>query len=182
MSMAFRTLFGMVVLLVLSMAMCTNAQDESGSFDIKKLQQELNNTENQGGETGDEQIGPDRTTHAEENLFLLVLRIAGYLAVLTVVIVVVGWLLRRGGLAGSSKIGGGSMDLLEQLPLGQNRSVTLVRVGDSVYVLGQTATNITVLEQIQGEKAVELIASTKGVVSVTKFKDAMNVFLNRLKK
>ncbi len=173
-----------VILLFLSVfAGSALGQERSDSFDMGKLQKELRSSENGGGQQNTPETQTQESQEQEEeSLLLLILRITGYLAVIIVLIVVIAWMLRRGGLAGSSKIGGGSMDLLEQLPLGQNRSVTLVRVGDAVYVLGQTATNITVLERIEGDKAVELVASTKGVVSVTKFKDAMNVFLNRLKK
>jgi len=97
-------------------------------------------------------------------------------------ILALAWLTRKGGIAGGSKLGGGSMDTLEVLPLGQNKSVLLVRVVDAVYVLAQTAGAITVLEKIEGQRALEIISSSKGLVSMTKFKDAFNQFVGKLKK
>ena len=74
------------------------------------------------------------------------------------------------------------MDVLEALPLGQNRNIVLVRVVDKVYLIGQTQTSITVLETIEGQKALELISSTKGVVSMAQFKDVFNNFMGKFKK
>ena len=74
------------------------------------------------------------------------------------------------------------MDILEALPLGQNRNVLLVRVTDKVYLLAQTQNQITVLDTITGEKALELISSSKGVVSIMQFKDVFNNFMGKMKK
>jgi len=74
------------------------------------------------------------------------------------------------------------MDILEALPLGQNKSVLLVRVTDRVYLLAQTQNQIAVLETITGEKAIELISSSKGVVSIMQFKDVFNNFMGKMKK
>ena len=41
------------------------------------------------------------------------------------------------------------MDVLEVLPFGQNRNAILIRVMDSVYLLGQTPNSIVLLEKIE---------------------------------
>lgn len=74
------------------------------------------------------------------------------------------------------------MDVLEILPFGQNRTITMVRVMDAVYLLGQTPQSIVLLEKIEGQKAIDLIASSKGGSSIVQFKDAFNSFLSKMKK
>ena len=116
------------------------------------------------------------------NLGWLIVRLCFYFALIIGAILFVTWGIKRLGLAGRSKIRGGSMDVLEALPLGQNRNVLLVRVTDKVYLLAQTQNQITVLDTITGEKALELISSSKGVVSIMQFKDVFNNFMGKMKK
>jgi flagellar biosynthetic protein FliO len=118
----------------------------------------------------------------KENFGWVTARIGFYLLLVIVAIFAVSWTFKRLGLAGRSKIGGGSMDTLEVLPLGPNRAVMLVRVMDRVYLLSQTQSRIDVLDKVEGEKAVELIASSKGVVSISQFKDVFNSFMGKMKK
>ena len=119
----------------------------------------------------------------QENFAFLSLKIAGYLAGILVLIVLFAWIAKKGGLAGSSKLGGtGSMDILEALPLGNAKSIALVRIMDAVYIVGQTQQSISLLDKIEGEKAVEIIASSKGGVSMAKFKDVFSNFMGKMKK
>jgi hypothetical protein len=54
---------------------------------------------------------------------------------------------------------------------------------DTVYLLGQTPTSIVLLEKIEGQKAIDLIASSKGGGgSVMQFKDVFNNFMGKNKK
>jgi flagellar biosynthetic protein FliO len=99
------------------------------------------------------------------------------------VIFAIAWFVRKTGFGNSSKIGGGgSMDILEVLQFGQNRNAILVRVMDTVYLLGQTPTSIVLLEKIEGQKAIDLIASSKGGGAVMQFKDVFNNFMGKMKK
>ena len=119
----------------------------------------------------------------QENLAGIVLRVIGWLALLILIVFGGALAMKKLGLVGSSKIGGGaSMDMLEILPLGQNRSIMLVRVLDRVFLLGQTPTTIERLETFEGEKAVDLIAASKGGPTIVQFKDAFNNFISRIKK
>lgn len=159
------------------------AQDTSktGNFDIEKVHQAVK------GNLADSLVTKDnaeteRMRTTGDNYMFLVFRIIGYLILLTIIIVLVAWLLKRFGITGASRIGSGTMDLLESLQIGQNRSVILVRVMDSILVLSQTSQNITLLEKIEGNRAVELIASTKGGTSIVHFKDVFNNFIGKIKK
>jgi flagellar biogenesis protein FliO len=74
------------------------------------------------------------------------------------------------------------MDLLEVLPLAQNRNISMVRIQDSVYILGVQQSSMILIEKIEGQKAIELISSSKGGSSVMQFKDALNTFVGKFKK
>lgn len=118
-----------------------------------------------------------------ENYAVVILRMVGYLAVVMMVIFAVAWGIRKIGLAGTSKVGGGgSMDIIEVLSFGQNRNAVLIRVADTVYLLGQTPESMVLLEKIEGQKAIDLIASNKSGASVMNFKDAFNSFIGKMKK
>ena len=118
-----------------------------------------------------------------ENYALVMLRVIGYLAIVMMVIFAVAWGIRKIGFVGTSKVGGGgSMDIIEVLPFGQNRNAVLIRVADTVYLLGQTPESMVLLEKIEGQKAIDLIASTKSGTSVMNFKEAFNSFIGKMKK
>jgi flagellar biosynthetic protein FliO len=119
-----------------------------------------------------------------ENYTWVIARITLYLAIVIAIILAVAWIVRKMGIGNSSRIGGGgSMDILESLQFGQNRNAILVRVMDTVYLLGQTPTSIVLLEKIEGQKAIDLIASSKGGGgSVMQFKDVFNNFMGKTKK
>jgi len=163
------------------------AQDHEniGTFDINKVTQAVENA-GTSGISADSQKSSHTSSPIEskvrENWTLVSLRIGLYLFLTIVAIFGVIWGIKKIGLSGRSRIGGGSMDVLEALPIGQNRSIILVRVVDKVYLIGQTPQEISVLETIEGQKALELISSTKGVVSIAQFKDVFNNFMGKFKK
>lgn len=114
-----------------------------------------------------------------ESIVGLTLRITLFLIVIAVLLFAAAWLLRRLGLAGSSRPGGGAMEVLEGLPLGQNRTLVLARVADKVYLIGLTPQQMLHVETFEGEKALEVISNTRGGVSITKFKDVFNSFMGK---
>lgn len=151
---------------------------ETGDFDIKKVREAVFSTTNDS--TLNEDLNLKKST---ENYSLVILRVVFYLAVVIAVIFAVAWIVKKSGLTGSSRIGGGgAMDVLEILPFGQNRTITMIRVMDAVYLLGQTPQSIVLLEKIEGQKAIDLIASSKGGSSIVQFKDAFNSFISKMKK
>lgn len=158
-----------------------------GNFDIEKVRRAV--VDPNGPATIDTALasaasnGAAPATRIEKvNLGWLIARLCFYCALIIAAILFVTWGIKRLGLAGRSKIRGGSMDILEALPLGPNKNIVLVRVTDKVYLLAQTQNQITVLDTLTGEKAIELISSSKGVVSIMQFKDVFNNFMGKMKK
>ena len=181
-----RTLFAGIFALFF-MALCFSgpvygqAKDGIGNFDIEKVRRAVIDP---GAPVGADSGAAATPAIKQEkaNVGWLITRIGLYLAFIIGAIFLTIWAIKRLGLVGRSKIGGGSMDLLEALPLGQNRTIVLVRVTDRVYVLAQTPNQISVLDTLTGEKALELISSSKGVVSISQFKDVFNTFMGKMKK
>jgi len=177
--MIFLRLF-LPVLLILSSGYAQNQQSETGDFDFKKLQEALSNQ-------SDTQLSannaiPQKTKKESESYIWVVFRITLYLAIVIGVIFLVAWLVKKAGI-GSSRIGGsGNMDILEVLQTGQNRNTMLIRVMDAVYLIGQTQNTIVLLEKIEGQKAIDLITSSKGGGTVMQFKEVFNNFMGKMKK
>jgi flagellar biogenesis protein FliO len=152
-----------------------------GKFDINKVRELSNDPRTVQPQTG--AITTENVKKETANLVFTVLRIIGSLALIIALVFAVSWLIRRSGLTGTSRIGGGgTMDILEVLPLGQNRNAVLFRVMDTVYLCSQTPSSIALIDKIEGQRAVDLLTSSKGTSTVVKFKDAFSQFVSRIKK
>lgn len=166
-----------ISLSLFSISVAQEAKTGTGDFDIGKVREAVSNI----GDSGLGQYSPVKKQ--SENYTAIIFRIIFYLALTILLILGLAWFMRKVGISGTSKIGGGgAMDVLEVLPFGQNRNAILVRVMDSVYLLGQTPNSIVLLEKIEGQKAIDLIASSKGGSSIVQFKDAFNNFIGKMKK
>ncbi|MBD3345473.1 MAG: hypothetical protein GF401_10465 [Chitinivibrionales bacterium] len=161
-------------------SLCT-AQDDKGKLDLKEVKR-LVAAESASGDSAPAHSAATGGEEESENLILVILRITGYLVLIVVLIFAIAWLVRKGGFAGGSKIGGGSMDILEVLHLGTNRSLLMVRVMDQVILLGQTQNTINVLDKIEGPQALEIISSSKRGVSINGFKDTLENFVGKMGK
>jgi flagellar biosynthetic protein FliO len=151
------------------------AEGDIGDFDIEKVR-----TAAQRNDTG---LGEARVPAADrENVTALVFRITLYLGIVIILIVGIAWFVRRTGLKHLRTGGGGAMDVVETLSVGQNRMLLMVRVMDEIYLLSQTASAITLIDKIGGQKAVDIIASSKGGGTILHFKDAFNNFMGKIKK
>lgn len=163
----------------------TPAPGDIGSFDIAKVNKEISapGAGAPGAPSADSarlSSSPLKTSSA--SLFWILLRIAGSLVLVVVCIYGVVWLLKKLGVTGSSKPSAASMDVLEVLPIGQNRTLMLVRVLDEVFLIGQTPAHINLIEKITGDKAIEVMSSSKGGVSIAQFKDVFNNFMGKFTK
>ena len=175
-------------LMLLAAAYHARAQDDEtgdiGGFDIERVIEDVADA------AGDPPVGTplfgqgaDSPMRQPENYALVLLRIVGYLVIVTAIVFALAWAIRKFGIAGAPKMSAGNnMDVIEAIYLGQNKGMALVRVGDAVYVLGHTAENIVLIEKIEGAKAIELIASSKSGSTIVSFKDAFNNFLGKMKK
>lgn len=151
------------------------AEGSIGDFDIEKVR-----TAVQRNDTG---LGEAAMPAAErESMTALVFRITLYLGIVIVLIVGIAWFVRRTGLKHLRTGGGGAMDVIETLSVGQNRMLLMVRVMDEIYLLSQTAAAITFIDKIGGQKALDIIASSKGGGTILHFKDAFNNFMGKIKK
>lgn len=188
MNRSFSKIIGqMVVFLLVSGAMSFQlaiAQDPEksiGKFDINKVRELSADPKATSPQT--DEIGTGKIKKETTNIVFTTLRIIGSLALIIALIFGVSWLIRKSGISGSSRIGGGgSMDMVEVLPLGQHRNVVLFRVMDTVYLCSQTPSAITLLDKIEGQRATDILTSGKGSSNVVKFKDAFNQFVSRIKK
>lgn len=170
----------LIVFLLIVFFSFTHAQQsrlETGDFDINKVREAVFTQ-------SDSTVTDSLQFHKEaESYAAVIFRVMLYLGIVIGVIFTVAWIVKKSGLTGSSKIGGGgAMDVLEILPFGQNRNVVLVRVMDMVYLIGQTPGSMVLIEKIEGQKAIDMIASSKGGSSIMQFKDAFNSFMGKMKK
>ena len=147
--------------------------EDIGGFDIEKVR---------NAAMHDDTLGNAQSPAAErENLTAVVIRITLYLGVVILLIIGITWIFRRNG-QGVPGGTGGAMDIIETLPTGQNRMILMVRVMDEIYMLSQTASNITMIDKIGGQKALDIIASSKSGGTIINFKDAFNNFMGKIKK
>lgn len=164
------------VVFTVSLSFCGSSEQNIGSFDIEKVRQAA------GG--GDTTLagGAAATPAPKENVTAVVLRVTAYLGVVIILIIGVAWFYRRGGLRAPRPGSPGAMDIIETLPLGQHRMLVMVRVMDEIYLLSNTATGMTLLDKIGGQKALDIIASSRGGGAILPFKDAFNNFMEKIKK
>jgi flagellar biosynthetic protein FliO len=167
-----------LVLLGLTFINAQTKESQIGNFDIKKVQEAITDQRDTGTQST---VAVQKKR--DENYSMVLIRILLYLGLVIAIIFVVAWIVKKSGIGRSSRIGSGtSMDIIEILTTGQNRNIMLVRVMDTVYLLGQTPTTIELIEKIEGQKAIELISSSKSGGTVMQFKDALNNFMGKMKK
>ncbi len=152
-------------------------KNKNSGFDMEVLQSELNTdvvNENSTVENKQDEHG---------NIVSILMRIFFYLTIVVILIVVIAWVFKKIGLPGTVRNNrAGSMDLLEILPLSQNRNISMVRIADAVYVIGQSPQSMLLIEKIEGQKAIELISASKDGNAIIQFKDALNSFMGKFKK
>jgi flagellar biogenesis protein FliO len=166
-------------------AMAARAQeiDTSQAAKLRAIDRVMSDSPSIGPSGIGQQAAPARAVKtASLSVTQLLFRVTGGLVLTAIMIFLLSWTIRKLGLVGRSRMTGGSMDFLEALPLGQNRGLVLVRVLDKVYLLSQAPDGVSKLETFEGEKALEMISSSKGGVSMTQFKDVFNSFMKRGRK
>lgn len=169
-----------LLLFALNIALLAESTEKSdvGSFNIAKVRAAV------AGLPDSASAANTNTTMIKkgESVGFLTIRITLYLGVVILLIFGIGWLVRKTGLS-SARGGSGAMDIIETLPVGQNRMIIMVRVMDEIYLLSQTAAAINLLDKIGGQKALDIIATSKdGGGSIVPFKDAFNSFMGKMKK
>lgn len=171
-------------LCILCTVACVWATDSTNAqrFDMSELHKNLDGY-TRGDDTAAAPTGRDAAAPQEnaQSLIWLTVKLCGVLAGVLLLLYVVVRLLKRGGMTGAHG-GSGTIDVLEAASLGPQRNLVLVRVLDTVYVLGQTQQQITLLEKIEGEQAMEVISSSRQATSLSRFKDVFDSFLSKHKE
>ncbi|MBN1309552.1 MAG: flagellar biosynthetic protein FliO [Chitinispirillaceae bacterium] len=145
-----------------------------GDFNIAKVQKAARLNDDGGGETAP-------PAAPRESITAVVLRMMLYLGIVVLLILAVAWFVRKSGLK-PLRGGGGAMDVVETLAMGQNRMLVLVRIMDEIYLVAQTPSTVTLLDKIGGQKALDIISASKGGGTVLPFRDAFNNFMGKIKK
>lgn len=163
---------------ILVIALCApeaSAQTgDIGNFDISKVRE--------AATSGDSLASLTSAPPVErEHVVSVIARVMFYLGIVVVIIMLAALFFKQRGLQ-SSRGAGGAMDMIETLPIGTNRLLTMVRVMDEIYLLTQTASTVTLIDKIGGQKALDIIASSKGGGTMIHFKDALNNFMGKMKK
>lgn len=76
---------------------------------------------------------------------------AGALLAVVLVLVLAYWCSRFLGKSWVKASGNGNLRVLENLPLGADKQLVLVRVQERVYLLGVSAAGIQLLTEVEGE-------------------------------
>ena len=173
-SVPVRFILTVLAVVIGTVAVYARSGDNIGGFDIEKVRRAAQYADS--GSRDSASVAPVR-----ESMVAVVLRIMLYLGVVIVLILVISWFFRQKGLQ-AVRGGGGAMDIIETLPIGQNRTLLMVRILDEIYLVSQTAATISLLDKIGGQKALDIISSSKGGGTVMHFKDAFNNFMGKMKK
>lgn len=170
-----KSYFLIFIVLCFSQFLYSNTTPSTGNFDIEKVREAASLSEDSFSKG--ESYNP---TSEKYNIMSLTLRITFILLLLIIGLLGVSWFLKKNTKTLSSR--SGTMDIIETLPLGQNRALTLVRVTDIIYILAHTSNNIEVIDKIEGQRALDILSSSKGGVSFMTFKEAFNNFMEKFKK
>ncbi|MBN1576073.1 MAG: flagellar biosynthetic protein FliO [Chitinispirillaceae bacterium] len=165
---------GVVTVLLLG-GFADAADSDIGDFDIAKVQKAARLNDTAVGETA-------LPAAQRESITAVALRMTLYLGIVIVFILGVAWFIRKSGLRSIRSGGNGAMDVVETLPMGQNRMLVMVRIMDEIYLISQTASAVTLLDKIGGQKALDIISASKGGGTILPFKDAFNNFMGKIKK
>jgi flagellar biosynthetic protein FliO len=150
----------------------------TGSFDINKVR------ELSAGSSGTDSAAAATASRKESaNGVFIIFRIILTLAFVIALILGGTWLMKRYGLGRGSGVGGrGAMEIVEVLPLGQNRNMVLFRVQERVYLCGQTPSSLSLIDTIDGPEAASILSTVKARPVTGQFKDAFNQFITKMKK
>ena len=110
----------MIFIFVITITAGTSIADSDniGNFDIEKVRKAAQQSDTLG-----ETVSP---AEERESITTLVLRVTLYLGVVIALIVGIAWVIRRNGLQSGRGSGSGAMDVIETLPIGQNRMLVMV--------------------------------------------------------
>lgn len=74
------------------------------------------------------------------------------------------------------------MKMVDQMPLGQDKQLSIVKIGDIHYLIGITASAINVLAEMKEEELIPVSSENDMSADVPDFKDIINKLGNRKKR
>ena len=120
----------------------------------------------------------------EGNIVIDVFKIIGWLVLVLTLIAVTAWVVRKTGLVrGVAPVSAQtpSMKVLEAMTTGQGGIMLLVRCEESVFLIGQTQANYTLLHELPKDSARKIIESKTGTETVGAFKNSLSNFMQNIK-
>ncbi len=74
------------------------------------------------------------------------------------------------------------MKVVDRLPIGQDRSVIILQIGDKHYLIGNASQSIEILAELSEEQLVELPNESYLALNSDSFKNALNGILSKKTK
>jgi len=175
-------LFLFWIVVTASSVYCFDTSEINDSISENKLQKVKKEFQRGGIEADTLDVSgiAERAGSDSVSLVGISIRIIISLIIIILVLYILMYFFKKSNTPGSFS-GGGSMDLIETISTGPGSSMVLVRILDSVYVLGQTTKGMHYIDKIEGEKAVEAIAMTKAGADITGFKEVFSNFMTKVK-
>jgi flagellar biogenesis protein FliO len=116
---------------------------------------------------------------------VIVLRIVGSLVLVLALLAAVVWGVRKSGIMGqgvpTATPQTPSMSVLEALSTAYSGTILLVRCEEQVFLVGQTSSNYTLLQELQEDIAKKIIESKGGNETIGSFKNSLANFMQNLK-
>lgn len=155
------------------------AADDIGGFSIDKVREQRGEStlvdDSLAVATGEEEVATSP--------FILVLRIIGSLAIVTLFIFGIVFGVKKSGFLKKQEVStAGTFELLERFQTGkQGNALLMVRFNSSVLVLGQTNENISLIKSIEGDEAARIIEDKREGMTVSGFQASLNNFISSMK-
>ncbi|MGM0461902.1 MAG: flagellar biosynthetic protein FliO [Fibrobacterota bacterium] len=153
----------------------------SAEFDLDEVQRQTNSSENltSAQSVPEESADPD----GQFSVIQVVGRILISLLFLSILIYAVVWGIKKSGLLKGGEVGlTPSFELLEQIKTGtQGQIVFLLRFEDTVFILGQTGENISLIKELSRDESRVLIEDKRGEETVGQFQKTLHSFVSSIK-
>lgn len=120
-------------------------------------------------------------SEAPESIGVLLLRIAGSLSLVLFLIVAILFVIKKLGLfRGERNLQSPSLQILESLSVGQGGVIMLIRCENSVHLVGQTASQFSLIQTFPSVTAAQIIDERQGSETVGSFKTNLSQFMSNL--
>lgn len=152
------------------------------TFDMEKLRTELTN----GAGASSADSVKYRSSGSKEAI-MVTLKVMFYIGIISVILYYVIRVIKSGaaGRGWSKRLGGRSIEVLESVSMGSNKTISLVKIADRVLLLGVSEKEISALADFREQQSVAAIMKTNGDTSqavASGFSQTVNSFLGRLRK